>query len=414
LAGSERVPNGNEDSQAGWGLTTLGQAGTSNRRTRVRRDLNKKGSGAAGSAPLPRGTIREDSPVSEHHPLLRWQWRDCNAELPKGSFSQGDAPANLPHWPSFLAGAQYVLARAALADTPPRVEEALEHLRQSEQASEGAAAIQWRLMGLEIAALKVRADLTPGGEAAADPLRLLGQERLPKALARLRQDLAVVRPAGEGRPERPALAELSPTDTRGVLDLLRVALLLADEDRILGERVELTLDVCTQFQSAGLRRPRLYLEMSPCLVTLTQAVTEHPAAAADWPRLAARVESLAALAFVPVLRRSRAGEVLSGDRLSLPVLDTLGVVYCAAGQAAEAVQLFEEAAGRYRNEPVVYLHLARSYAALGESAKAQANGEAALSYARARATAVDSPRERARWEQQVVEIRAQLGPSVLH
>jgi tetratricopeptide (TPR) repeat protein len=204
-----------------------------------------------------------------------------------------EAPANLPSWPSFLAGAHYVLARAALADTPPRVEETIEHLQQSQEASEGAAALRWRLVGMEMAALKARADLAPSPEAATDTLRLLRQERLPKALARLRQELGVVRPTGEGHSERPALAELSPTDTRGVLDALRVALLVADEDRILSDRVELTLDVCTQFQPAAERRPRLHLEMSSCLVALAQAVTEHPTAAADWPRLAARLESLA-------------------------------------------------------------------------------------------------------------------------
>jgi tetratricopeptide (TPR) repeat protein len=120
-----------------------------------------------------------------------------------------------------------------------------------------------------------------------------------------------------------------------------------------------------------------------------------------------RHDGQAAYALVPVLRRSRSGEVLSGDGLSLQVLDTLGVVYAHAGHAAEAVQLFEEATSRYRGEPSVYLHLARSYAALGDSAKAQATGEAALSFARARAAA-SRPLERARWEQQVTEIRGQL------
>src|SRR5262249_25116201 len=105
---------------------------------------------------------------------------------------QGNAPAGFPGWSRFVAGAHFVLARTALAVTPPRVEDALDHLRQSEQAAEetnssaGPAAPRWRVLGMELAALKAKADLTPGAEAAADTLRVLRQERLPPALDRLR------------------------------------------------------------------------------------------------------------------------------------------------------------------------------------------------------------------------------------
>jgi tetratricopeptide (TPR) repeat protein len=126
-----------------------------------------------------------------------------------------------------------------------------------------------------------------------------------------------------------------------------------------------------------------------------------------WLLAQERHDGAAAYSQVPVLRRNRSGEVLSGDQLSLPVLDTLGVVYCTAGHAAEAVPLFEEAATRYRGEPGVYLHLARAYSVLGDADRAQAAGEAALSYARARAA--DRPQERTRWEQQMSEIRTRLG-----
>jgi len=62
----------------------------------------------------------------------------------------------------------------------------------------------------------------------------------------------------------------------------------------------------------------------------------------------------------------------TGDRLDLNTLDTIGVVYCASPQhAQDAVELFEQAAGRYPDDPRVFLYLGRAYAGLGKNKRAE-------------------------------------------
>jgi tetratricopeptide (TPR) repeat protein len=76
----------------------------------------------------------------------------------------------------------------------------------------------------------------------------------------------------------------------------------------------------------------------------------------------APAEALAVLRQVCQGRYSH--QPLSGDRLPLNLLDTMGVVYRSARRNEDAVKLFQEAARRYKEEPRVFLHLARSYAGL--------------------------------------------------
>jgi predicted Zn-dependent protease len=64
---------------------------------------------------------------------------------------------------------------------------------------------------------------------------------------------------------------------------------------------------------------------------------------------------------------------LSGDRLPLDLLDTMGVVFRSARRNEDAVKLFREAARRYKDEPRVFLHLARAYAGLQQYQAASEN-----------------------------------------
>jgi tetratricopeptide (TPR) repeat protein len=53
---------------------------------------------------------------------------------------------------------------------------------------------------------------------------------------------------------------------------------------------------------------------------------------------------------------------VTGDRLPLEILDTVGTIYRSAGRFDEAIVLFQEATQRYAKEPQVRLHLGRAHA----------------------------------------------------
>ncbi|HZT81045.1 MAG TPA: tetratricopeptide repeat protein [Gemmataceae bacterium] len=103
-----------------------------------------------------------------------------------------------------------------------------------------------------------------------------------------------------------------------------------------------------------------------------------------WLQNEERKQPQAAYAIVQEVRKGRfSGRPLSGDRLNLNFLDTLGVIYRAAERPQEAVAVFKEAAQRYTREPQVFLHLADSYAALAQKGDKEALRGAFQSYNKA-------------------------------
>jgi predicted Zn-dependent protease len=98
-----------------------------------------------------------------------------------------------------------------------------------------------------------------------------------------------------------------------------------------------------------------------------ERVPGHPIAGNNlaWLLSQERGDREGALAVVrQVLRGQAGGKPLEADRLSLDLLDTMGVVYRGAGHYKDALDLFLVALRRYPDEPRVYLHLGRSYAGL--------------------------------------------------
>src|SRR5262249_57001158 len=101
-------------------------------------------------------------------------------------------------------------------------------------------------------------------------------------------------------------------------------------------------------------------------------------------------------------------KLVRGDRLPLKFLDTLGVVYRKSGHADEAVAVFREAVQqRYKNEPLAYLHLGRSYAQLKETRDADAAFEAALRLAAQRAGQTADPERKKKFDDLAEDARAE-------
>lgn len=115
-----------------------------------------------------------------------------------------------------------------------------------------------------------------------------------------------------------------------------------------------------------------------------------------WLLAQERGEPEAALAVVEQMRQGKySRKPVSGDRLPLDVLDTMGEVYRGAGRYRDAVELFSEASQRYPDEPRVFLHLGRSYAGLKEYRAALDSLTRASRLATEQADGITDPRRRA-------------------
>jgi tetratricopeptide (TPR) repeat protein len=220
----------------------------------------------------------------------------------------GAAEAAVPNRADYLLGAHFVLARVALGATPPRPEEALEQVRLAEQLRQqqkGDVPPRWRMIGLEAVALKMQAD---AGRDNPRSLQRLREERLPGWLARLRKETTEVVPASGDHPAHPFLADLSPSDTRGLLATVLVIVELNGGGPDLPTCVDLALTALEQMASEDATYLQLHAEVARSLPRLTAAVFAHagagPQPEAHWPQV---VERLAGL-----LARSRA----AGDAVS--------------------------------------------------------------------------------------------------
>jgi tetratricopeptide (TPR) repeat protein len=93
-------------------------------------------------------------------------------------------------------------------------------------------------------------------------------------------------------------------------------------------------------------------------------------------------------------------KLLTGDRLSLDVLDILGEVYRATKHHDEAVALFTDAQKRYPREPRVLLQLGQAELASGElrlRREARQHLDRAHTMAREKAEQARDPERKTRW-----------------
>jgi tetratricopeptide (TPR) repeat protein len=114
-----------------------------------------------------------------------------------------------------------------------------------------------------------------------------------------------------------------------------------------------------------------------------------------------------ACAIVQKLRKSRySDQPITGDRLDLRILDTLGEAYLASKRPSELIQVITEALARYKNEPMVYLFLGRAYDALGDNRSAYENLNLAILAAEAKADAAKDQSRKDQWKAKAEEARA--------
>ena len=99
---------------------------------------------------------------------------------------------------------------------------------------------------------------------------------------------------------------------------------------------------------------------------------------------------------------------VTGDRLPLEILDTVGTIYRSAGRFDETIALFQEATQRYAKEPQVRLHLGRAYAGRRQYAAAAEQLNLAVTLAEEKARAALDPAEEAKYQGFAAEARQVL------
>jgi predicted Zn-dependent protease len=81
-----------------------------------------------------------------------------------------------------------------------------------------------------------------------------------------------------------------------------------------------------------------------------------------------------AMAIIDKVRKGRFSQKpVTGDRLPLEMLDTLGVILLSNNDNEGAMSLYKEASARYGSEPRVFLNLGRAYLGLGQKKEAFEN-----------------------------------------
>ncbi len=100
---------------------------------------------------------------------------------------------------------------------------------------------------------------------------------------------------------------------------------------------------------------------------------------------------------------------LGGERLDLEILDTMGVIYRAAGRSDDAVNLFKEALKRYEQEPRVLVHMGQSLHSAGRNndQAAYQNFNLAIQTAEAKMKMTADPERKEKLQEVIAEARTE-------
>jgi predicted Zn-dependent protease len=183
-----------------------------------------------------------------------------------------------------VIGGYYVLALKAMDSERPNPEQALEYLaasqkREKEKPGAGPAKPRWRAAALEVKALLVQAEAArkagAGRPAAADATQKF-KTHVADYVERARGELKENVPPSDGKPELPQLATLSVTNANGLIDLLLISLVAADDREMVQQRSELLLDVCDKLAHATGANPWIYQEAARGTMRLPLVVAGLP------------------------------------------------------------------------------------------------------------------------------------------
>lgn len=212
-----------------------------------------------------------------------------------------------PSYPSKLMAAHYVLARRALRAKTPNPDVALTHLHAIERILADAAESgpRWREIDLEAQALKVKADESrkaaasrPGAAKGPNEAQRQLDERVPQWVERARAELdKPLEPTADTKEGRPHLQTLRPTNRRGLLQFLVLAVELAPDRGKVDDRARLTLSVCEKVTAGDRPKPLIQREVAAAVgqlaLTLARLQAPRQLTPKEWAEVSNHIQLLA-------------------------------------------------------------------------------------------------------------------------
>jgi tetratricopeptide (TPR) repeat protein len=303
--------------------------------------------------------------------------------------------AALPELPG-RAGEAATVCQELIRRFPTRPAGYLGMARLQERTRDFSSALTW------VERWRKQSPGDPAGvQAQVRTLALAGRVQDAEAAAAAVTDSSLVLAAARGFLEAEAFAQAEAEARRA----LKLAATIRDDQRqaatvraelLLGE---LYLNQGQQADPDSARKPVL----DKALAAFQSAYEKEPGNRVAGIQLARlldkqRGDAEAAMAVLEQVRLGRhSRKLISGDRLSLELLDAMGMVYCDAKRYKEGVVVFHEALKRYPDEPQVLFYLGRCQAGTGQEAVALDLLNRAQSLARARADIDREPKHRAQW-----------------
>lgn len=202
------------------------------------------------------------------------------------------------------------------------------------------------------------------------------------------------------------LAEKKPADKGGKEAVQSVQLLLADS----------YLAAAMDAKGDKARRDSLINEALKLYQGLYEATPDNLLVANNlaWILDKEKNDPQGALAIAEKARKGKYSQKpISGARLPIEFLDTLGVVYRSVNKDEAALDLFKEAAERYSNEPRVFLHLGRTYMALKQKKEALENLTKGIRLADARLDKAQDPDQKAKLKELIADAQKDLAKAQL-
>jgi predicted Zn-dependent protease len=165
----------------------------------------------------------------------------------------------------YVVGAYYILALREVETNHP--DQALAYLALSlereKPAGPGLRAVpRWRAVDVEVRSLMKKVEQAQSAKqpaeikAAEDKL----QAQLATYVQRARTELQETVPGAEGKAPLPKLASLSLTNTDGLIDVLKAAIVKAESKAVAVERIELLLAVCEKMAATPDAKKWVYEE----------------------------------------------------------------------------------------------------------------------------------------------------------
>jgi hypothetical protein len=156
-------------------------------------------------------------------------------------------------YPTELAAAHFLKARAALRADPPRPDEVLNHVKACMDLKKRAPARdekeRWREIDLEARALQLKAKEAKthalGGKGVKDDSMAILLQKVPEWIERAQEEKKKIAVSGDDNtPDQSIIVLSNPTNLEGLFSFLTLSIELSPTPEAVADRANLILDLC--------------------------------------------------------------------------------------------------------------------------------------------------------------------------